>query len=166
MFGAMVRVTRKLWTITQTATVVNETVSGILEPNPRHIGFYYTAGIINFKCTAKNNMTLQNQSIYGALGPPQATSPGGGFQVAGFGYEALVGTESNINVGDGITRPIQINTRDNSATAPNTDHNRVLCPVIPNFLRYDYSVLVTGGAPTITIEVWATLVGLMLHGTD
>lgn len=165
-FGAMVRVVRKLWTITQTATVVNETVSGFLEPNPRHIGYHYTAGFCNIKVTAKNNITLQNVAIQGALGPPGATSPGGGFpNVAGF-YEALVFTESNIGVADGITRPFQINTRDNAATIGNTDHNRVLCPVIPNFLLGSYSVLVIGAAPTITIEIWGVFVGPMMQGSD
>jgi hypothetical protein len=162
MFGAMVRITRKLWTITQTATVTDETVSGILEPNPRHIDGFFTAGVINFKCTAKNNMTIVQQSVVGALGPWSAITPGGGFSTAAFGPESLAATQSNIGVGDGILRPMQTLSRD----SPDTLANRVLCPVIPNFLRYSYSVTVAGAAPTVTLEVWATLVGPMIHGMD
>ena len=165
-FGAMVRVTRKLWTITQTGAVTDEIAAGFLEPNPRHIGFHYTAGIINFKVTAKNNLTLNNIGITGALGPPGAASPGGGFPNVAGGYELLAYTESNIGLGDGIVRPIQITTRDNAVTAANVDHNRVLCPVIPNFLLCKYTTRAPGAGPTITIEVWGTFVGPMLQGTD
>ncbi|MGH6628100.1 MAG: hypothetical protein ACREB3_00025 [Burkholderiales bacterium] len=165
-FGAMVRTTRKLWTITSTATVVKETVTGFLEPNPRHIGYQYVAGVCNIKVTAKNNMTLNAVGIEGALGPPQATTPGGGFPNVAGNYESLVYTESNIGLNDGITRPFQISTRDNSATLGNTDHNRIACPVIPNFLLGFYSTTVAGAAPTITIEIWATLIGVMIQGSD
>lgn len=162
--GALVYVTRKLWTITATTTVVNETVAGFLEPNPRHINGYFTAGICDFKCTAKNNYTLNHIQIDGALGPWGAVTPGGGFPNVAGGYEALCYTESNIGANDGILRPFQIPTRDNAATVANTDHNRVLCPVIPNFLQCSYSGTTAGAGPTMTIEVWVTLIGPMMQG--
>jgi hypothetical protein len=164
-FGsALVYVTRKLWTVTATTTVVNSTTAGVLEPNPRKINGYFVAGVCNFKCTASNNYTLAHAQIDGALGPWSAFTAGGGFPNVAGGYEALCYTESNIGPGDGIMRPFQIPTRDNAATIANTDHNRIACPVIPNFLQFSYSGTVIGASPSYSLEVWVTLVGPMMQG--
>lgn len=155
---------RKLWTITQTAAVTNETVSGIFPVNPLHLNYSYLVGFINFKCTAKNNLTLNKLAVYGALGPAGAATPGGGFPNVAGDYEALAYTESNIGVGDGITRPMQINSRDNAGTVGNTDHNRITLPIVPNFLQLVYTTSAPGAGPTITIEVWGLFGGPMIQG--
>lgn len=144
---------RRLWVVTQTAAVTNERLLGITGPNPLRIVSGIQGAVFGFKVTAKNNITLNNITVYGAIDVEGNTPQG--FPGPGLIQLSLAYTNSNLGIFQGIIHPAHLQTGE----AGDALTNYVAAPALPNGLLLEYTTSAPGAAPTVTFEVWLIGVG-------
>lgn len=151
MSGA-VYVPKRLWTVTQVGAVTNERAAGISR-NPLPVPSGFTGAAFTFLVTAKNNLTLGNITVYGAIGD-ELTAPSA-FPGPGLTALSLAYTNSNLAAGTGLTHAAKMEPGE----AGDALNIYLLAPVLPNWLLLEYTTSAPGAGPTITFEVWLLAVG-------
>ena len=148
---------RLLFTVIQTAAVTNERTLGITPGNPLQINPNLTLATFQVRVIAKTNITLGAVRLYGALGTPGAAAPIY-FPPPGSSTEALWTTGTNIAANEGLIR--------NAIALESDAGTKQTIPILPNWLLLEYTTSAPGAGPSINFQVWASMIGPMIGGSQ